>query len=309
LGINHIPFKVCSYACVYCQVGSTLEMRAIRQAFFSPAQIADAVHRKVDPCRASGRAIDYLSFVPDGEPTLDVNLGAHIRALAPIGIRVAVITNASLLWMPEVRADLAAADLVSVKVDTTQREAWHRINRPHGELDLERMLEGIRTFAREYTGELISETMLVASLNDDADSVAGVAEFLSGIAPARAYLAVPTRPPASSGVFPPDESMLVRAYEIMQARLPRVEILAADETGTFTHTGDPVEDLLAILAVHPMREAAVLAYLHDAGADPLLPDRLIRDDRVARVSYRGETFFVRRFARARKGGVTRKGST
>jgi wyosine [tRNA(Phe)-imidazoG37] synthetase (radical SAM superfamily) len=298
LGINHIPYKVCSYACIYCQVGPTLQMRNDRQAFFPSPEIVEAVTRKVDECRASDEAIDYLSFVPDGEPTLDVNLGAHIRALAPIGIPIAVITNASLLWIPEVRSELAAANLVSVKVDTTLPETWHRLNRPHGELHVEKVLEGIRAFAREYRGELISDTMLVGSVNDDADSVTGVADFLAGIAPAAAYLGVPTRPPTTPDVHPPDELALVRAYEIMKARLPRVALLPMHEEGTFARTGDPAEDLLGILAVHPMCETAVQSYLKEANADGSLLEQLIREDLVERVDYRGEAFCVRRFRRA-----------
>jgi len=297
LGVNHIPLKVCSYACVYCQVGPTLQMRAERQAFHSPAEIVDAVMRKVAECRAKGEAIDYISFVPDGEPTLDVNLGAHIRALAPLGIPLAVITNASLLWMPEVRAELAAADLVSVKVDTTRPGAWHRLDRPHGSIDLAQVLDGIRAFAREYRGTLITDTMLVWGLNDDADSVACVADFLAEIQPARAYLGVPTRPPVENDMRPPDEATLVRAYQIMITRLPGVELLSMHEEGTFTQTGDPVEGLLSILAVHPMREEAVQAYLRDADAGTSLLEPLIRDGRVDRVAYQDTTFYVLRIAR------------
>jgi wyosine [tRNA(Phe)-imidazoG37] synthetase (radical SAM superfamily) len=301
LGVNHIPSKVCSYSCVYCQVGPTLRMRATRRTFLPSSQIAAAVMQRVDDCRASGEPIDYITFVPDGEPTLDADLGAHIRMLAPADVPIAVITNASLLWMPEVRADLALADLVSVKVDTTQPETWHRINRPHGELDLERILDGIRAFAREYPGELISETMLVGSINDDAESVGGVADFLADIAPACAYLGIPTRPPTGPDVVPPSNLGLVRAHEIMKARLKRVELLPMHENGTFATMEDPVAGLLGILAVHPMREAAVLKYLNDARADSRRLNELIGNGRVDRVDYLGETFIVRRVPRVRAG--------
>lgn len=299
LGVNHIPLKVCSYACTYCQVGPTLQMRVLRRAFLPTAEIRADVIRKVDANRASGAPIDYISFVPDGEPTLDLNLGAHIRALHDIGIPIAVITNASLLWMPAVRAELAAADLVSVKVDAVREETWRRVNRPHGELDLERVLNGIRDFARGYRGTLISDTMLVGNVNDDADNVGAVADFLAGISPACAYLGSPTRPPASASVVPPENAAMVRAYEILRARLPRVELLPSSESGTFGTDGDATDGLLAILAVHPMREAAVLEYLSNAGTGTEVLDELRRSGRVDRVSYRGETFCVLHATRAR----------
>lgn len=297
LGVNHLPHKVCSYSCTYCQVGPTLQMRVERHAFLPTAEIVAAVRHRVDECRAAGETIDYISFVPDGEPTLDLGLGDHIRAVADIGIPVAVFTNASLLWMPEVRRDLAATRLVSVKVDTTRPDTWRRLDRPHGALELPLVLDGIRTFAREFPHELISETMLVRGVNDAAECIEAVTDFLEEIAPARAYLGIPTRPPANPDVQPPHDVALVRAHEIMKARLPHVELLHGHEDGAFTPSGEPAEGLPGILAVHPMREAAVRKYLERSGADWSVVEQLTHDGRVARVEYRGETFFVRRSPR------------
>jgi wyosine [tRNA(Phe)-imidazoG37] synthetase (radical SAM superfamily) len=298
LGVNHIPYKVCTYSCRYCQVGPTLQMRSRRQDFLSSQEIVDAITSRVRDCTDSGETIDYITFVPNGEPTLDANLGAHIRALASLGIPVAVITNASLLWMPDVRSDLAAADLVSVKVDTARPDTWARLNRPHGDLDFETVLGGIRTFARNFGGTLISETMLVGSLNDTAESVDSAADFLGDIAPTCAYLGIPTRPPASPEVVPPSNLALVRAYEIMQSRLDRVELLPVYEAGAFATADDPIRGLLAILAVHPMRESAIVSYLAEANLDTGQLDTLIHEGRVDRVEHSGDVFFVRRPPRA-----------
>lgn len=294
LGVNHIPYKVCSYSCRYCQVGPTPQTQIQRREFLSPSEIADAVARRVNDCTASGESIDYLTFVPNGEPTLDTNLGTHIRALAPLGIPIAVMTNASLLWKPEVRADLAGADLVSVKVDTARQENWRRVNGPDDRLDLETVLRGIRTFAQEYNGTLISETMLVGFLNDGAESVTSAAEFLSDISPARAYLGIPTRPPAYPDASPPTNLALVRAYETMRSRLDRVELLPMYESGDFPPADDPIRGLMAILAVHPMRESAMVSYLTEANLDAGQLDALVHDGRVDCVEHNGETFFVRR---------------
>lgn len=294
LGVNHIPHKVCSYSCTYCQVGPTLQMRVERHAFLPTAAIVAAVRKRVDECRAAGESIDYISFVPDGEPTLDLGLGDHVRAVADIGIPVAVFTNASLLWMPEVRADLSAARLVSVKVDTTRPDTWRRLDRPYGALELPLVLDGIRAFAREFPHELISETMLVRGVNDDAEGIEGVTDFLQEIAPARAYLGIPTRPPANPDVRPPHDVALVRAHEIMKSRLPHVELLQGYEEGAFTPSGAPAEGLPAILAVHPMREVAVRKYLERSGADWSVVEQLTHDGRITRVEYEGEAFFIRR---------------
>ncbi len=106
MGINNIPPKICTYSCVYCQVGSTIKMRIKRQIFFEPEEILQEVKKKIEKVHEVGENIDYLTFVPDGEPTLDINLGREIDLLKPLGIKMGVITNASLIWREDVRNEL-----------------------------------------------------------------------------------------------------------------------------------------------------------------------------------------------------------
>ena len=98
LGINNIPPKICTYSCIYCQIGRTLNMHVNQQAFYEPKDILKDVKNKVKEAKSKKEPIDYLAFVPDGEPTLDINLGEEIEMLNSLGIKIAVITNASLLW-------------------------------------------------------------------------------------------------------------------------------------------------------------------------------------------------------------------
>ena len=93
LGINNIPPKVCTYSCLYCQVGPTMERSTEPRAFYPPEQIADAVGAHVEAVRAQGETIDHLTFAPDGEPTLDIGLGESIRLLRPLGIPIAVTST------------------------------------------------------------------------------------------------------------------------------------------------------------------------------------------------------------------------
>ena len=118
LGINNIPPKICSYSCIYCQIGRTDSMSISRKEYYSPNQIFDEVGKKVTKLRNSNEQVDYLTFVPDGEPTLDINLGKEIELLKQLGIKIAVITNSSLLWDENVRKNLMNADWVSVKIDS-----------------------------------------------------------------------------------------------------------------------------------------------------------------------------------------------
>lgn len=189
LGINNIPPKVCTYACVYCQLGRTIRMQVARQAFYKPEDIRAEVEEKIGKTRRRGEPIDYLTFVPDGEPALDANLGREIELFRPLGIKIAVITNASLIWGEDVREALGKADWASLKVDAVSEEVWRKINRPHRSLQLDLILEGMREFAKAYRGELATETMLVQGLNDSDGCVEEVADFLAELKPAEVYLA------------------------------------------------------------------------------------------------------------------------
>ena len=261
MGVNNIPPKICTYACVYCQLGRTPEMRVERQAFYPPEQILQAVRDKVQKARVAGEAIDYLTFVPDGEPTLDRNLGRSIDLLRPLGIPIAVITNSSLIGRADVRRDLMAADWVSLKIDAARKPVWRKVDRPHGRLSLNAILEGARAFAQAYAGQLVTETMLVRGINDDPTHLAQVADVVGQLQPQCAYLSIPTRPPAEGWVAPPDEAVLNQAFHIFSARVASVEYLIGYEGDAFALTGDVEADLLSITAVHPMREDALQAFL------------------------------------------------
>jgi wyosine [tRNA(Phe)-imidazoG37] synthetase (radical SAM superfamily) len=295
LGINNVLPKVCSYSCVYCQLGRTIKMRAERQEFYPPKDLAQAVREQVDRVRDSGEEIDYLTFVPDGEPTLDINLGREIELLRPLGIPVAVISNSSLMWREDVRSELLKADWVSLKVDSMKEDVWRRIDRPHGSLALNAILEGIEEFAPTFDGQLVTETMLVHGVNDQREQLTEVAQFISGLQPCVAYLSVPTRPPAEDWVQPSAEEDLNQAFQILSERLDRVEYLVGYEGDAFASTGDARQDLLSITAVHPMRREAVAKLLSRTKADWGVVEELVEGGLLVETRYGGNVFYVRRF--------------
>jgi wyosine [tRNA(Phe)-imidazoG37] synthetase (radical SAM superfamily) len=297
LGINNIPPKHCSYSCIYCQVGPTAAPEIVRRAFYSPEEIVRQVARRLETARAQGEPVDYLTFVPDGEPTLDLHLADAIDALKPLGLPVAVISNASLIWRPEVRETLARADWVSLKVDSVDAATWRRINRPHPDLKLTDILAGIRRFAADFRGTLASETLLVAGINDDAARVEAVADFLGAAGIRLAYLSISHRPPSEKTVTCPDEATVARAWQRMSERVARVELLTAYEGDSFAPLDDPRAQLLAVTAVHPMRASAVRALLAKAGRDMTLARELVVAGELREVSHGGEVFFIRRLRR------------
>jgi wyosine [tRNA(Phe)-imidazoG37] synthetase (radical SAM superfamily) len=296
LGINNIPAKTCSYSCVYCQLGRTTQLIAKRIPFYEPERILAQIQEKVRQCRAKGQPIDYLTFVPDGEPTLDVNLGKEVDMLSPMGLPVAVLTNASLIDRADVREDLAKADLVSLKVDAVSEPFWHKVNRPHRTLSLLGILEGMRDFSRSFKGELISETMLIDGVNDNEEEIVRITEFLRDLQPRTAYIAIPTRPPAEKLVRATNEHIINLAYQIMSTSLgkDRVQYLTGFEGDAFASTGEAETDLLAITSVHPMRREAVEHLLKKANADWGVVERLIEERKLIEIQHEGHAFYMRR---------------
>ena len=294
LGINNIPSKACSYACAYCQVGNTLDMRLERREFYTLEEILREVELRLETVAQQSEHVDYLSFVPDGEPTLDVNLGNEIEQLGKFGLPVAVITNSSLLDIQETREELARADWVSLKVDTVDKAIWRSLNRPHPTLDFSRILKGMMDFREMFTGTLVTETMLVAELNDGPEQATATADFLSILGPDRVYLSVPTRPPASTRVRIPDAEAMVRCHDIFAERAENVEYLISYEGSDFSAAGTPRENLLGITAVHPMREDAVRKLLRRAEVTWSLVEELVSDGSLCVTEYAGHRYFLRR---------------
>ncbi len=298
LGINNIPPKACTYSCVYCQVGSTMKTQLDRRAFYRPEEIAAEVEDSVRAVKEQGEQIDYLTFVADGEPTLDINLGREIDLLRPLGFRIAVITNASLVWRRNVAKELRKADWVSLKVDTVREDVWRKLNRSNPSLDFMDLLAGLTDFAKGYEGELSTETMLVKGLNDAEEHLALLADFLMALKPAKAYLAIPTRPPAEPWVEPPDEWVVNRAFQILSRKVERAELLTGYEGNVFACTGDVAEDLLEITAVHPMREEAVRELLMKGGSEWAVVKKLIDTGLLTETVYEGRKYYTRRFGKA-----------
>lgn len=267
-----------------------------RQPFYEPERIFAEVKEKVDRCRAVGESIDYLAFVPDGEPTLDMNLGKEIELLRNLGIKIAVLTNASLIDRDDVKDELAKADLASLKVDAVSEDTWRKVNRPRRSLNLSSILAGMRDFAKIYTGQLISETMLIEKVNDTDEEVRKIATFLMDLRPSKAYIAIPTRPPAENWVHAAGEDKINLAYQILGASLgsDRVEYLIGYEGDAFASTGRIEEDLLSITSVHPMRREAVEQLLRKAGSDWSVVQSLIKEGKLIQIRYGGHDFYMRR---------------
>ncbi|MDD4366906.1 MAG: iron dependent repressor, metal binding and dimerization domain protein [Eubacteriales bacterium] len=295
IGINNIPPKTCSYSCVYCQLGRTNKMQIKRQDFYQPEEIYKEIEVKIKQLETKNKKVDYLSFVPDGEPTLDINIGRTIKLLKNFNIKIAVITNASLLWMDEVKEDLMEADWISVSIDSVEENIWRKIDRPHKKLKYDDIINGIIEFSKIFKGTLVTETMMVKAMNDSDVCIEKIAEKIALIKPEKSYILVPTRPPAETCIERASLENLKRAVAIIRGVSGiDVECITGDEEDDgFFFTENIAEDILSIASVHPIREDIVDKILkkRDSHKNILLP--LIDSNALVEYEYEGKKFYRR----------------
>jgi len=150
LGVNNVPYKTCTYNCVYCQLGITTNLTVVRRYFYNCREVVSEVTEFLE---RFGGYVDYVTLVPDGEPTLNACIGRVIDGVKRgAGVRVAVLTNASLLWLDDVRSDLMEADYISIKLDAVDERVWRAVNRLHQALRLGDVLSGILEFSKRFRG-------------------------------------------------------------------------------------------------------------------------------------------------------------
>ncbi len=294
LGINIIPYKNCSYDCVYCQVGRTPCKTLERKEFYRPEDIFYEVKNKLEELNNIGETVDFLTFVSHGEPLLDINLEREIEFLKKFNIKIALITNASLLNYCK-HESLKHIDWISLKVDTVREDVWKKINRPCDELDLKKILEGIIDFSQTYSNLLNTETMILKKLNDSEEDIMLIADFLSKINPHKSYISVPVRPPAEKWAEKPDEEIMLRAYNILKEKIKSVEYLTGYEGNSFISSGSIKEDLLSITSVHPMKDEGVRQFLLSKNTDWHIVEELLKENLLVQIEYNGEYFYKRRF--------------
>jgi len=268
-------------------------MEVKRKRFYGPEKVLNDVEAQVRSVEEEDGVIDHLTFVPDGEPTLDIDLGKEIEMVRDLGYPVAVITNSSLIWDEGVREELSAADIVSVKVDSADEMIWKRTNRPHKGLFLRSIIEGSVEFSDTFPGSLITETMLIQGINDAPGTIADTARAIRDMGPRIAFLSVPIRPPAEAWASTPEEEMIVSAVREFSSFGLRTVPLTERELGTFTYTGDLSSDLLAITSVHPMREDSVLDLVERSGEGYGVVQKLLSSGEITVIEHHGTRFYRR----------------
>ncbi|MBN1451573.1 MAG: radical SAM protein [Anaerolineales bacterium] len=285
LGIDTIPLKTCNWNCVYCQLGRTKPVIHTRADYIPSIDILVEVKQALAAHKPG--EIDWVTFVGSGEPTLHVSIGELIlQVKALTDIPVAVITNGSLLYQPQVQHDLAAADAVLPTLDAGTPELYKRINRPHPEATFERLVTGLADFRRQYSGQLWIEVMLIHGLNDTEQALRDNAKVLCRVKPDEIHISLPTRPPTETWVQPADEEGLMRALAI----LGEVAHVLHPAAGSFDVSGEEnlADAVIGIITRHPMRQEELERTLEQAAPGQ-------GDDVLAELEKSGRAQVVKRY--------------
>jgi wyosine [tRNA(Phe)-imidazoG37] synthetase (radical SAM superfamily) len=247
LGVDLVPFKTCSYDCIYCQLGRTTNLTTERR----PYAAVDAVLAQVQERLAQGPPPDIITLAGSGEPTLHSGLGAVIRGIKRISnLPVAVLTNGSLLSRSEVREDLMAADLVAPDLDAGEAELFAQVCRPHPTLRFEEMLDGLAAFLESFPGRTLLEVFLVEGVNAHDEAVAQIAHVARRVGAREIQLNTLSRP---APWCPGSAVSRLRLAELARFFSPPAQIVGASpfrEAEAAPADSGP-EDVLAILACHP----------------------------------------------------------
>ena len=200
LGIDLVPHKICTYDCIYCQIGKTTKKTLTRKEYVPAKEITEEVERFLKEGAAS---IDYLSLTGSGEPTLHSQIRSVIEGIKAItSIPVAVITNGSLLYEEEVRQDLLRADLVLPSLDAVSPEVFRKINRPRKGFSVDKVIEGLVEFRNVYKGQIWLEILFCKDVNDDKEELFRMRKAIDRIRPDRIHLNTVVRPPSEKWAIP-----------------------------------------------------------------------------------------------------------
>ena len=196
-GVDIVPFKVCTLDCVYCQLGGTTEKTTERKDYVPP----EAVLAELKEALAEGLEADFITISGSGEPTLNSRLGELIDGVKKItNIPVAILTNGTLLYKQDVRADCAKADVVLPSLDAGDKETFEEVNRPHEDISIENLISGLCVFRNEFAGQIWLELFLIKGLNTDAGQIAKIRNIIERIRPDKVQLNTVVRPTTYAGI-------------------------------------------------------------------------------------------------------------
>jgi wyosine [tRNA(Phe)-imidazoG37] synthetase (radical SAM superfamily) len=287
LGVDILPYKTCSFDCVYCQLGKSGTKSVRRARHFSCPEILGQIRQAL----AEGRRIDHITFSGSGEPTLNTLLGPLIREIKKLTpVPVAVLTNASLLGLKSVRQALGPADVVVPSLDAATASGFRKVNRPEPSVRVEKVIAGLIEFRSEFRGEIWLEVMLVRGLNDSPEDISALKRAIARIRPNRVQLNTAVRPPAESWARP----LSRRALEKIRKELGGAAEVVVDfrKKQRAVGRGNLKSEILAMIGRRPVTVKDMASSLGASAAEIRRQlGSLLRWRRVRPVSHKGVVYY------------------
>ncbi len=256
LGVDIVPFKVCTLDCIYCQVGKTTEKTIERRDYVPVETVLAELKDKL----SQGLTADYITLSGSGEPTLNLRLGEIVDRIKKItGIPVAILTNGTLLTDQSVRADCGRADVVLPSLDAGDQQTFEKINRPHPDISIEKLISGLCTFRSEYPGQIWLEVFFVEGVNTDSQQIAKIKDAIKRIYPDKIQLNTVVRPSTETGVG----RVSVEKLQAISAQMGENCEVVADFSPqqSSRHIGNKAEDVLSMLKRRPCTLADICSGL------------------------------------------------
>jgi len=224
LGVDTIPHKTCTFNCIYCHDGETTCLTVDRKDYLPPSRVLEELKLLAGQREHRNRRMDYITFAGSGEPTLNLSLGRYIRFVKSVSpVQVAVITNSSLLWKESVREELMAADLIVPSLDAATEETFLRINRPCPGLQLDKIIEGLKTLCRDFTGSVWLEVLLCEGINDGEEELRCMSRVIEELNVQKVQLNTVDRPPSLEEARPLSRERLVQVAALLGPKTETVE--------------------------------------------------------------------------------------
>ncbi len=275
LGVDLAPFKTCTLDCPFCEVGLTTERTLARKEYVPTA----AILTELDAWLELKQPLDFITLAGSGEPTLHARFGEILDFIAGQKlVRSALLTNSTLLFLPEVRAAAARADVVKATLSAWDQSSFAAVARPHPDLRFERVLDGLRHFRDEYPGAIWLEVFLVPGVNAALEQVKRIAALAQTIRPDRIQLNTAVRPTAERQVQALSPEML---QELTSFFSPMAEVIARFSGTAQREARASLDSIMAMLRRRPCtaEDVAHSFSLAAAESERILADLL----RVGRV--------------------------
>lgn len=245
LGVDTVPLKTCTLSCVYCQIGRTPSVTVTRGEYVAVDELIGELRSFFE----EGGVTDWITFSGSGEPTLNSRLGDLIhRSQEVTDAPKCVITNSTLMWLPEVRRDLLEADAVMPSLDSAVEETFRKVCRPHPEVRVDRIIDGLAAFRDEYKGKIWLEIMFLEGINDSQNELDALKAAVDRIRPDAVHLNTVARPPAESWAKPLSYE---RMEEIRAFFGPAAEVIACFKSKARTTSTADADEILEYLRRRP----------------------------------------------------------